>query len=106
MNHAHRPGGWGESDINFHRSSKLITHILFITFKQLKLNHIFDSFTQTGGCQWGGGCDLREPPLRGRGGDGATKAEADTPRVPALRPGMTGRGHAVRVTSSLSSFSK
>ena len=27
-------------------------------------------------------------------GGGAT----DTPRVPAVRPGMTGRGHAVRVT--------
>ena len=32
--------------------------------------------------------------------------QADSPRVPALRPGMTGTGHAVSVTASKSSFCK
>ena len=35
---------------------------------------------------------------RSRGGDANRSGRSDTPRVPALRPGMTGRGHAVRVT--------
>ena len=48
-----------------------------------------------------GGQDPRQLNLtRGEAvvGGGATTAEADTPRVPALRPGMAGWGHAVRVT--------